>query len=138
MIACEDNAKKLKDIFEKVVPEEHAHWLERYRKAVQAVMPNKKRKVEDLMKDILEKLQLLHTNQFYKVVTEKRSADLEGAIQQLSELSPSLPDDEGRYTHYGSGSMNVNPGGGTQHNYNQSGGSNNRQYIADIQNFNNK
>jgi hypothetical protein len=41
-------------------------------------MPDKKRKVEDVMKDILEKLQLLHT--FYKVVTERRPHDLDGAI----------------------------------------------------------
>ncbi|MCJ1469556.1 hypothetical protein MMC07_008190 [Pseudocyphellaria aurata] len=64
MAACEDNAAKSKAIFKKVVPQEKARWLERYRKAVQAVMPNKKLKVEDLMKDVLEKLQLLHTNHF--------------------------------------------------------------------------
>ena len=135
MAACEDNAMKLKEIFEKVIPEEDANWLDRYRKAVQTVMPGRKRKVEDLMKDILEKLQLLHANQSFKVVTERRSDDLDGAIQQLSELSPSLPDDDGRYSHYGSGSMNINSGEGTQHNYNQSGGSNNKQYIATTQHF---
>ena len=135
MAACGDNVAKLKAIFEKVVPQDDAHWLERYRKAVQAVMPDKKRKVEDLMKDILEKLQLLHTNQFYKIVTEGKSDELNGAIQQLSDLSTSLPDDDTHYIHYGSGSMNVNTGKGTQHNYNQSGGSNNEQYIATTQHF---
>lgn len=73
--------------------------------------------------------------QFFKKVTEARSDELNGAIQQLSALSPSFPDDDAHYIHYGSGSMNVNTGEGAQYNYNQSGGSNNKQYIATTQHF---
>ncbi|KAK5708941.1 hypothetical protein LTR17_020221 [Elasticomyces elasticus] len=135
MIACERNAQSLKDIFEEVISSPDANWLERYRKAVRANIHSKRRKVEDLMTDILRKLQLLHTNQFFKLVADKRSQELEAAIQQLAELPPSLPDDDSRYMHSGSGPMNINPGSGTMRNYNFSGGSNNKMFNAETQNF---
>lgn len=139
MLACEENARRLQDIFQKVVPEADAGWADRYKKAAHAVMPGKKRKVEDLMKDILEKLQLLQTSRFFKSEnerkSEKKSKELETAISQLSELPSSLPEDEGQYSHYGSGAMFINPGLGTQQNYNQSGGSKNTQYNGQTQNF---
>ncbi|KAI6908016.1 hypothetical protein KC318_g4546 [Hortaea werneckii] len=132
--ACQERARQLQEIFQKVIPGENANWVERYRKAVRALGPGKKRKVEDLMKDILEKLQLLHTSRFFKSGNEKktedRSEELETAVAQLSELSSSLPENEGQYNHYGAGGMFIHPGEGTQHNYSQSGGSGNRQYNA--------
>ncbi|KAK5113792.1 hypothetical protein LTR62_003176 [Meristemomyces frigidus] len=130
MSACAENAQQLKKILEKVVPGDTAHWLERYKKATQAVMPYKKRKVEYSMKEMLEKLQVLHT-----IEAEKRSAEVEAAIQHLSELPPSLPEDDSRYSHSGAGPMNVNAGGGIQKNYSQSGGSNNKMYNAENRNF---
>jgi hypothetical protein len=139
ILACEENAKRLQEIFQKVVPDEDASWAERYKKAAHAVMPGKKRKVEDLMKEILEKLQLLHTSRFFKSENEqkneKKSKEFEAAISQLSELPSSLPENEGQYSHHGSGGMFINPGDGTQHNYSQSGGSDNKQYIGQTQNF---
>lgn len=137
MVACEDNARKLNEIFEKVVPGDQASRFDRYRKAVQAVMPDKKRKVEDLMKDILEKLQLLQSKQLFRDATRERSEELQEAIQQLSDLPPSLPEGNSQYSHSGSGSMNINTSSGTQRIYSQSGGSNNRQYNADTQNISN-
>ncbi|KAI6809889.1 hypothetical protein KC340_g10199 [Hortaea werneckii] len=132
--ACQDDAKQLQQIFQKIVPEDDASRVERYKKAARAVLPGKKRKVEDLMKDILEKLQLLHTSRFFKSKNERtnetRSKELDTAITQLSELSSSLPENEGQYNHYGSGGMFVHPGSGTQNNYNQSGGYGNKQYNA--------
>lgn len=95
MLACEENAKRLHQIFQKVVPNDHASWTERYKKAAHAVMPVKKRKVEDLMKEIPEKLQLFHTSRFFKSESEqkneKKSKELETAISQLSDLLSSLP-----------------------------------------------
>jgi len=121
------------------VPEDDAGWAERYTKAAYAVMPGKKRKVEDLMREILEKLQLLHTSRFFKSENErkneKKSKELKTAISQLSELPSSLPEDEGRYTHHGCGAIFINPGLGTQRNYNQSGGTNSTQYNGQTQNF---
>lgn len=139
ILACQENAKRLQEIFQKVVPDDDASWVERYKRAAHAVMPGKKRKVEDLMREILEKLQLLHTSRFFKSENEqkneKKSKELDTAISQLSELSSSLPEDEGRYSHHGSGAMFINPGLGTQQNYNQSGGYKNTQYNGQTQNF---
>ncbi|KAI7227084.1 hypothetical protein KC330_g8558 [Hortaea werneckii] len=133
--ACQDDAKQLQQIFQKVVPEDDTSRVERYKKAARAVLPGKKRRVEDLMKNILEKLQLLHTSRFFKSENERtnenRSKELDTAITQLSELSSSsLPENEGQYNHYGSGGMFVHPGNGTQNNYSQSGGCGNKQYNA--------
>jgi hypothetical protein len=84
-------------------------------------MLGKKRKVEDLMKEILKKLQLLHTSRFFKSENEqkneKKSKELEVAISQLSELPSSLPENEGQYSYHRSGGMFINPSDGTQHNY---------------------
>ncbi|KAI6826752.1 hypothetical protein KC340_g13819 [Hortaea werneckii] len=132
--ACQQRARQLQEIFQRVIPGENANRVDRYRKAVRALGPGKKRKVEDLMKDIIEKLQLLHTSRFFKSENEKknedRSKELETAISQLSELSSSLPENEGQYNHYGAGGMFIHPGEGTQQNYSQSGGSGNRQCNA--------
>ncbi|KAM0721870.1 hypothetical protein Q7P37_002795 [Cladosporium fusiforme] len=128
MLKCKENAEALKDIFEKVVPGEEAKWLERYKKAAKSMMPGKKKKVEELMKEMLEKLQLLQTSRFFQAEIERRSQKLQDGITQLSELDPSLPEENGSFSHYGSGPQNVNTGDGIQHNYTQSGGSNNRQF----------
>lgn len=132
MTTCEDNVRQLRDIFERVVPGGEAGRRERYLKALQSAMPGKKRKVEELMKEILEKLQLLHTNQFFKDST--RSGQLSQALEELAQVPSSLPEPDGRYHHSGSGSMNVNPGSGTQYIYSQSGESN-RQFNAHTQHF---
>lgn len=136
--ACREDATQLRAIFDKVVPGEKASRAERYQKAAQAVMPGKKRRVEELMKDMLEKLQLLHTNQFFRMATESRARDLDGAIQRLATLPPSLPDGAaGRVDYHVAGSMNLNAGAGTQSVYSQTGGSNNRQFHAETMNFGN-
>jgi hypothetical protein len=119
ILACQENAKGLQEIFQKVVPEDCAICVERYKKAARAVSPGKKRKVEDLMEEILEKLQLLHTGRLFKSENEqkneRKSKELEAAINQLLELPPSLSENEGRYSHHGSGAMSINPDLGTQH-----------------------
>ncbi|GAB7332860.1 hypothetical protein MBLNU13_g04578t1 [Cladosporium sp. NU13] len=73
ILACRENAKQLQEIFQKVVPDDDASWVERYKKAAHVVVPGKKRKVEDLMKEILEKLQLLHTSCFFKSESEQKN-----------------------------------------------------------------
>lgn len=54
MAICKKNAQVLRESFEKVVPGDEASALERYAKAVWRVMPDRKHKVEELMKEILE------------------------------------------------------------------------------------
>lgn len=135
MIACEESAQKQKEIFEKVVAGDHATRFDRYKKAVQAIMPDKERKVEDLMMDILEKLQLLHASRFIKCVTEERSEELIAAIQRRCDLPSSWPDEDGHYSHFRAGAMNINAGPGSQRNYSLSGGPQNKMYNAVTQHF---
>lgn len=135
MQTCEENAQQLQAIFEKVVPGERATWLERYSKAARAVMPGKKHRVEDLMKSILEQLQLLHTNQFFKTIIKEKDEDVTAAIDRLSEVPSSLPDENGSFHHSGTGPMKVNSGSGTQTNNTISGGSGNKMFNAQTQHF---
>lgn len=135
ILKCKENAEALKEIFEKVVSGDEAKWLERYKKAAKSLMPGRKKRVEELMKEMLEKLQLLQTSRFFQAEIEKRSQKLEDGMSQLSELEPSLQEDNDAFNHYGTGPQNVNTGTGIQHNYNQSGGSNNRQFIGQTMHF---
>jgi hypothetical protein len=134
MSACHQRAEALGEIFSKVLPVADAGWLERYKKAARSLKPGRENQVEDLMADILEQLQMLHTSRFFKSELEKRAVDIEAAIDKLSELGPSLPDDDGRFVHTGSGAQNVNTGRGVQNNYVQSG-NNSKQYNGHIMNF---
>lgn len=87
------------------------------------------------MKANLTKLQLIQTGRFFKEQMEKRSKQLEAAVSQISALELSLPEDEGRSVHTGSGALYAHTGSGVQNNYNQSGGERNKQYIGHTMNF---
>ncbi|OQO14029.1 hypothetical protein B0A48_00904 [Cryoendolithus antarcticus] len=131
---CQVNAKALREIFGEVVPADEDSRMERYKKVLSTVSPGKKRKVEELMKEILEKLQLLHTHQFFKQVVGQTG--LEDAIKELDAVEPSLPDDEGgKYVNTGSGPQNIHEGSGEQYNNTISGGERNVQYVAKSQTF---
>jgi hypothetical protein len=133
MQGCKERAEALGEIFEKVLPGDNADWLERYKKAARSLKPGREKKVEDLMTGILEQLQLLHASRFFKSELEERAVDIKAAIDKLSELGPSLPDDDGRFVHTGSGPLNAYTGSGNNI-YNQSG-ANSRQYTGHIMHF---
>ena len=59
---CKANVEALRDIFEKLIPDAKASRFGRYSKPVHTVMPGKKVKVKQLMKEILGELQMLHTH----------------------------------------------------------------------------
>lgn len=129
---CQENAESLKHIFDKVLPDDDASWLKRYRLALHTLKLGRKQKVEDLMKEILEKLSLLQTDHYFG--TAIQSDNLQTAIQQLKKVSSSLPDDEGNsggtFNNSGSGPQNVSTGKSSQTNNTQSGGSGNTQNNA--------
>lgn len=52
-------------------------------------------------------------NRFFENKSEKRAVALETAISRLSELPFSVPEEEIRYSHHGSGAMFINPKAGT-------------------------
>lgn len=112
--ACDTKATQLQAIFKNVVPHENKTRLKRYYRAVRAI--GKGGRVETWMKGMLEDLQLLSINHATKVVTEDQSKQLKEAIEVVSKLEPSVPDEEFEKTghifnNYGSGPMN-NPVGG--------------------------
>ncbi|KAK6428637.1 hypothetical protein LTR95_015220 [Oleoguttula sp. CCFEE 5521] len=132
--ACKVNVEALHDIFEQVVPVDEDTRVERYKKVLSIIFPGKKKKVEELMKEILEKLQLLHTYHFFR--TAVSDMGLEDAIKELDAVEPSLPDDEGgKYVNTGSGPQNIHEGSGEQYNNTISGGERNVQYVAKSQTF---
>ena len=134
MTGCHKKAKALETMFEKVMPAEGAKKRERYKKAAKSMKPGRAKKVVDLMAGIMTNLQTLQTSRFFKDQLEKRDVDIKAALDKLSELGPSLPDDEGTFRHSGSGAQNVNTGKGSQYNYNQSG-KNSKMFNAHTQNF---
>lgn len=108
---CQSDWQNLKELFEKVIPDEGASRMERYRKAARTL--GKGSKVELLMKDLLENVQLLAT---FKIMTEGgeeviesnvNTEKLEKHIAEVESWEPSLPDDafeEESYTMQVSGS----------------------------------
>lgn len=134
MADCHKKAKTLETMFEKVMPGEGAKKRERYKKAAKSMQPGRAKKVVDLMAGIMTNLQTLQTSRFFKDQLEKRDVDIKAALDKLSELGPSLQEDEGTFRHSGSGAQNINTGKGAQYNYNQSG-KNSKMFNAHTQNF---
>lgn len=132
MATCEENVRKLQKMFEEVVPGDESTRMQRYWKAVQTATPGKKRRVEELMKEILEKLQILHIIRFFKDST--KSQRLANALEGINQVPSSLSDEDGRYSHFGSGSLNVNTSTGVQRNYTYGGGSG-KMFNAETQHF---
>ncbi|RYP30214.1 hypothetical protein DL767_006361 [Monosporascus sp. MG133] len=87
---CEDKAKRLAVIFEKVVPQADASKMERYLLAARTL--GKGDTVESLMKGMLDDVQLLTSNRVTKLPTEAEIAHLiRAAIDEVSAIPPSLP-----------------------------------------------
>lgn len=131
---CKINARALREIFEEVVPGDDDGRVERYKKALKTVLPGKKHKVESLMQEILEKLQLLHTQHYFQAAVD--ISKIRAGIEELRKVESSNPeDDDARYVNSGSGPQNIHRGSGKQFNNTISGGEGNSQHIADSQTF---
>lgn len=130
---CKAQAIQLQDLFEKVMPEEGESRWDRYVKAARTV--GKGGRVEDLVKGILDDLQLLATR-FPEVTIPRTKERLAKAIEEVTKMEPSLPDgfeEAPAFAHFGSGAQNNNMGGGSQYNNNSTGNQNNgpgQQYIG--------
>ena len=112
---CKVQATKLKELFEKVMPKEGDSRWDRYAKAARTI--GKGGRVEDLIKSILDNLQLLATK-FPEVSTTRGKEQLVKAIEEVSKMEPSLPDGFEQmpaYAHYGSGDQYNNTSSGTVH-----------------------
>ncbi|KAM3087026.1 hypothetical protein ACMFMF_000958 [Clarireedia jacksonii] len=112
---CELRAKKLQDLFSKVMPDDKSSRLDRYLKAARTI--GKGGRVESLMKGILDDMQLM-TSKFPDRINKRKRNALDEAIEDVSKMEPSLPDgfeEASAFTHYGSGAQNNNTGSGIQH-----------------------
>lgn len=76
--ACEEKARKLQELFTKVMPSEDASRVKRYFSAVKHLTQG--RKVETLMKGILEDVQLLDSDHGMKTVTTVQLDEVAKAI----------------------------------------------------------
>lgn len=114
MAGCKDNAEMLQAIFDKVLPGDQSSFMQRYLSAARTAKPGRKQKVEDLMKQILTKLQLLHSWEALRGAI--RFSKIEAALDELAKVPSSLPDDDGAtYVNYGPGPQHVE--GGIQGGY---------------------
>jgi hypothetical protein len=111
MEECRNKANALGEIFGKVLPGDDAGRAERYVKAARSLKPGRTERVEDLMTGIFKQLQMSQTSRFFKSELEKRAGDIRSAVDRLSELGPSLPD-EGKSVHTGSGALYAHTGSG--------------------------
>jgi hypothetical protein len=127
--ACEKKAKKLDELFHKAIPADGASDLERYYKAVKAC--GKGNEVENLMKGMLEDVQLLACEHGMQTATKAQQDQIVQAITELSAVAPSVPEHEYEETgftanNYGPGTQNNAQGEyiaqGNARQYNSAGG----------------
>lgn len=122
--ACEENAKKLEELFDKTIPGDDASRLTRYIKAVNVV--GKRGRVEDLMKELLEGVQLLACERGINIADNAQQEQIIEAIAEVSAISPSVPEHEfheagSTYTHTGSSTQNNVQDTARQYNNSNSG-----------------
>jgi hypothetical protein len=86
---CKGKATILKELVQKVVPKADASRTQRYWTALRTL--DKGSRVETLMKEILENLHLLADHGSFKVA--KNFEELAAAIDKLSKIEPSAPDE---------------------------------------------
>jgi hypothetical protein len=117
--ACEKKATKLDELFREAIPADSASDLKRYYKAVKAC--GKGNEVENLMKGMLEDVQLLACEHGIKTASKAQQEQIAKAIIEVSAVSPSVPE----HVFQETGFTAHNSGPGTQTNYNAQG-----EYIA--------
>jgi hypothetical protein len=134
---CEERAKTLDGIFQKVLPPDDASRLDRYISAVKTL--GKGGRVEILMKGLLDDVLLLASKHGMETATAHHVDQLTKAIQDISTVAPSIPDSEFQETtftnnNFGDGPMtNNNVLGNQKFQANYGTG---KQFQAETQTFN--
>ena len=88
MQACEDKATKLDSLFRKVVPDDGTTTTKLYFSALQTL--SKGAKVENLMKGMLEDMQLLVSAHSTEIVTKVQAERIEKAITEIALTQSSV------------------------------------------------
>lgn len=98
MDLCKSNTEVLFDIFASIAPKRNTSRVRRYANAIGNSMPGKKRKVQTLLRETMESLQLLHTYHSFSTMTTM--GQLQAAAKHLPERSPVLEDVANRPSSY--------------------------------------
>jgi hypothetical protein len=108
--ACQIKAKKLDELFRKVIPDDNTSRWDRYLSAIRTL--GKGNAVEQLMKGMLEDLQLLVGEHNMRIATKDQIEQITKAIREVSAIPPSVPEDG-----FQGASFTANySGSGTQYN----------------------
>lgn len=86
MSRCKTNAESLSNIFATIALTKDMSRMRRYAIAIESSMPSKKWKVQSLMRETMEGLQLLHTYHSFSTMTT--SKQLQSATQQSPTRNP--------------------------------------------------
>ncbi|KAF5686936.1 ankyrin protein [Fusarium circinatum] len=99
---CREKAEKLEKLFKAVDPSEDTSSFRRYALMVRSL--GKGHRVEVLSKGMMEDVKLLVQSHTAQAATEAQVAKLTEAIEEISNVEPSLTEEETiSQTHYGSG-----------------------------------
>lgn len=115
-IPCKEKCTRLETIFQKVAAKPDASRLQRYYSAVRQM--GVENRVEILMRDILKDVQLMAGNHAVQAATEEQLSQVAKAIQRLTDVPSSLPEEKSPHTYInkGPGPQNINSGEGRQSN----------------------
>lgn len=115
---CDETARKLREIFEKVVPGETDKWKQRYVKVARRL--GKGNKVEELMVCITVDIQLLVNHHSAKSTRTEHMRALEEIMEEMRSTQSSLVEEEGFSIAFnsegGAQTNNVNSGSWQQIN----------------------
>ncbi|KEF58898.1 uncharacterized protein A1O9_03741 [Exophiala aquamarina CBS 119918] len=110
---CDDKARKVREIFEKVITGEHDGWKKRYSKAIRRL--GEGNKVEGLLLSITQDVQLIVNHHAVQSATPEENAKLEEIIEEMKSIKPSVPEEEPggiAFNNAGTGSQTNNVLGG--------------------------
>lgn len=125
--SCRDNAEKLKTILERIDLNDGSWSRNSYIKVIKAW--GKKGRVEELMRKILEDVQFVAADRTMQAATAEQLVSLKDAIEELSRVNPSAPDE--LFDSHGSNIISYE-GSGSQHNL---VGDNNTMHAGSGHNF---
>jgi hypothetical protein len=116
---CEKKVTELRDIFRQLSKAQKKTVSGLYRTIVLKL--GKESRVEELMKHILEDIQVLVASNALKSEMQNQIAKIREAIEELTRVKPSIPDQvfesgAGGFRHDGRGDLNVQYGDGDMNN----------------------
>jgi hypothetical protein len=118
--ACDGKARKLREIFELVIPGEKDTWEKRYAKVIRRL--GKGNKVEELMTTLTQDVQLIVNNHAVNSATQEQNSELKNILQEMESVKSFTTEEEHSALtfHSGGGAQvnNVNSGSGQQINNN--------------------